>query len=134
MWKPRRLATVRASTACYRDCFTLTLISILPHKFVCFAMLILRVAERRKYGKFCLLECNFMKSDGSLLNFRRGILPPSSGSKNKPWMALSIITCLPDFMEIGQLVQNLKWWARRQACRRCDDYRKLLSSLRRGGR
>jgi hypothetical protein len=28
MWEPRRLTTLRASTACYRDSFTFTLIAL----------------------------------------------------------------------------------------------------------
>jgi hypothetical protein len=49
MWEPRRLTTLWASTACYRDSFTFTLIWDLYEFFHC-TLVILGLAGVEKYS------------------------------------------------------------------------------------
>jgi hypothetical protein len=77
MWEPRRLTTLWAFTACYRDSFTLFIITIFSHLSGILG------SYSGGYEEYCLLGYTAVYSAESQPTFRRNMSPTSSGS-NKP--------------------------------------------------
>jgi hypothetical protein len=120
MWEPRRLTTLWASTACYRDSFTFLLLQVILNRpsvqinyFIGICVIFLKsqryMREDLRFSQQWLWRvqssaCNALLS-GKPMSFRRIISRTSSGSKNKLNVGLSL-----DYMALTQKIILFRYW------------------------
>jgi hypothetical protein len=64
MWEPRRLTTLWASTACYRDSFTFTFVAVVV--VIVVVVVVVTVIKEKKCCK--QWECTVYNISGNVLN------------------------------------------------------------------